>query len=347
MKKYTLQKIQGKNLWKCPYCSKTWTTPVADPATRRAKKPLKKDCVKKANDEVKKCDHLRDPKTETTRKIKWDGGRTDSEDYPCRRRWMDEYLACAEQKQDPKKKITPVQPCLVGNLIVYVLDLKNKDKPIPGATVDVQGGKTAETGSKGAAKFNGLPVGFTEVVVGKDEYKDVSTSAFINAGETTEITVKLEKPKLVKKPVQLFVMTFEKTIGGGPHDVEGHKSYSIVFEKYEWVDKEYIPYDKKTIFEEQEELSWRWIMGFMTYSRLRIKWREKTWKDTGKTVTKHLWDIVIGGGLGGPPSPEFGEGIPKLKPPSMVYKSWEEYKAKHPKGYKKYEKYRKLKKYGY
>jgi hypothetical protein len=155
--KYTLKKVPGKNEWKCPHCDKVWSTPVHNPATRMPR-PLDPNCVEVANAEVTQCPNLTVSGTGAGRKIKWNQGRGDQKDYPCRRRWMDAYLECKNEIPIPPIKPGCVQPCCTqktGTLIVTVLD--DKGAPLENAGIyfwDL--GSEGETDKKGQARFSGL-----------------------------------------------------------------------------------------------------------------------------------------------------------------------------------------------
>ncbi|MCG8549851.1 MAG: hypothetical protein MI799_05550 [Desulfobacterales bacterium] len=224
--KYTLIKVPGKELWECPHkCGKTWPTPLGDPPTR-IPRPLEQRCIDQADAEVAKCPHLKAPKG-SRRKIKWRKGYGDSEDYPCRRRWVDAYLACKNKKKPvpPPKPPGPVAPCCkktTGDLVVKVLDSKNN--PLDNAGVYFwKTGDKGKTGQDGTIRFKNLPQGkrFT-LRVWKDATKvsgytfvwpeTVTQTPIIEACKEVAHTVTLPKAQIPGKLQVLVVDDADKIL---------------------------------------------------------------------------------------------------------------------------------------
>ena len=106
--------------YKCPVCGKEW----AGVTNRRANQPLNKKAVEEADKEVwTKCkDRLgTDPITGKGRKL-----TMSQDDYLCRRRWMDAYLAVLNEEPKPEKPPKdPVKKCPYS-LKLEIVDVKGK-----------------------------------------------------------------------------------------------------------------------------------------------------------------------------------------------------------------------------
>lgn len=175
-----------------------------------------------------------DSKTGKGRKIKPD----DPAEY--RTAWMDAYAkACGDEgkyitRTNPHLKPgelrafcnptpVPVSPA-AGILVVMVLDASDKDKPIAGAQVDVTGGKTGTTDASGYTTTGVVSAGPVDVIVGKEGYDDVTTSAIIPESATATITVELKQTKKAKKKLS------DIWIGLG----ESHSGDLVVVGRYNW-----------------------------------------------------------------------------------------------------------------
>ena len=161
--RYALIKT-GENEYKCPYCNKTWPTPVTNRVVRE--RPLHPHANEKANKEIEKCPHLQNPLTGSTRRLTMDRA-----DYPCRRRWMDAYLSYCDEKPKKVKPTNPVQPCPKGILIVSVGYLVRKGyESIHGAIVSIEGPEFR----KGSTRPDGTIV-FADLTLGS--YRVTATMA--------------------------------------------------------------------------------------------------------------------------------------------------------------------------
>lgn len=129
--------------------------------------------------------------------------------------------------------------------------------------------------------------------------------------------------KLTRRPVEFLDIEHHRLFAeDGPHS-SVPPWHTIILEKYEMIDATYtFPYDMRVV-----DTTVHKILPTIQVHRYRIKWRKPKPSDTAKKVAAVLLNILAGaaGTAGGY---DFGPGVPALKPPNIVYKSWAEFAAK-------------------
>lgn len=184
--KHTLRRAGDH--WECPHCGKAWPTPVTNRVVKE--RPLDPRAEEAANREVAlKCPHIKDPSGKPRALTMEDP------DYPCRRRWMDAYLAY----KPPPARVIPDDPCQncpkTGTLVVKVIDNQANPQPVADANVHITDLLIhRKTSGQGIAKITDLAEKSYAVTAWKDEYtEEVAQSPQVRAGKETECTIRLKQ----------------------------------------------------------------------------------------------------------------------------------------------------------
>jgi len=235
--------------YKCPVCKKKWTGVT----NRRVDQPLNQDAVQAANKEVwDKCKERlgTDPATGKGRKL-----TMNSDDYLCRRRWMDAYLAALEPQKREKPPDDPVGKCpyaTTGDLLVTVRNASDK-KPVAGADVHVSAppddSRTGTTDTNGLVLFKDIKAGDYTVTAIKGK-QEGNCSTTVEAEKTNSAEIALGKTKRV--PVRWIVKTFE--YHSGMHGKIVTKTKIIIREKYKVIPEDWEEYGQEWDEPEREPL---------------------------------------------------------------------------------------------
>ena len=237
---YLLQQTSDGQ-YKCPYCDKTWPTPVTNRVIRE--RPLNAGAKQSANEAVKNCPHLKNTPSPGTRRV-----TMERHDYPCRRVWVDAYLSYREEDPPPDTEPDdPVAPCPdKGELYVKVLQ-KTEDsdrKPLAGATVTASGPETRKgtTDEHGRVNFFRVKVGDYTVKVSKKETKKRVSSRYEGQGKATVVAKKravLQIEITGERYVPLQWVKWEKwssVEGAGTVKIRGRKiEKRVILERMAWL----------------------------------------------------------------------------------------------------------------
>jgi hypothetical protein len=85
-----------------------------------------------------------------------------------------------------------------GSLRGQVVDAQT-GKPVPGASISVQGARTVDTTQAGSFNVAGLPPGTYQIVVARNGYADSKVGVTIRAGETATLNIRLTPRPVMRR----------------------------------------------------------------------------------------------------------------------------------------------------
>ena len=249
---YVLQQTSDGQ-YKCPYCGKTWPTPVTNRVIRE--RPLNPGAKEFANSAVQSCPHLKSAASRQTRRV-----TMERHDYPCRRVWVDAYLSYHEEDPPPDTEPDdPVAPCPdKGELYVRVLIKTGSSgrKPLAGAKVTATGPETHKgtTDEHGRVNFFRVKVGSYTVKTSKSETRKKVDYRYNGQGQASVVAKKravlqLELRGEMRVPLQWI--TWEKwssESGPGIVKIRATKMEKrTVLERMDWVPADHLVVKAKQI----------------------------------------------------------------------------------------------------
>jgi len=129
--------------------------------------------------------------------------------------------------------------------------------------------------------------------------------------------------KMVRMPIQFLDIERYRLLGAdGPHGTTIPSTHEIIIEKYAMVEESRsFPYNLRTPDHKVHS-----SLPTVMVSRCIFDYRKPQASDMGKGVAKVVLGVLAAAAdtAGGY---DFGEGIPSLKPPNWVHKSWSDYEA--------------------
>ena len=126
----------------------------------------------------------------------------------------------------------------------------------------------------------------------------------------------------VSRPVQFLDIERSPIFGEADQNTSRPPYHVIIIEKYMMIkDSNSFPYNMKI-----PDTTVHKFFPLVRVNRCKIDWRKPEASDTVKKVSSFALNILAGA-VGGAKGFDLGEGIPKLEPPNIIYKSWTEYIA--------------------
>lgn len=129
--------------------------------------------------------------------------------------------------------------------------------------------------------------------------------------------------KFVRRPVQFLDIEMHRLMSAdGPHG-SIPPTHVIILEKYSMIeDSRSFPYNARI-----QNTKVHSALPTIQVHRYTIDWRRPQTSDTMKKASEIVLNILaaagdVGGGF------DFGEGVPAIKPPNIVYKSWSDFEAR-------------------
>ena len=143
--------------------------------------------------------------------------------------------------------------------------------------------------------------------------------------ELPELHIRGKVPKkYVRRPVQFLDIEFQRFGSGGPHDTGTATYHVIILEKHDMIEQSRsFPHNPRVTHTKVHQV----LPLPIQVHRYAIDWRKPQASDTAKKVSAVILNILASaaGKAGGW---DFGEGVPALKPPNIVYGSWDEFEAR-------------------